>query len=155
MKRLNLFCSMVVVVTMIIMSSCEKKDDGKITAAQVEKAYRDADYEVTSANAYNSTIENKNLEAIWYVSKDVGDDNVSGKIYVFSNSKTLNEYWEAWKATYPNNSHEFKSSSVQNALLTEICVNDVMSTTQLGNGGPGLNDDLVKGLINVLSSIKY
>ena len=146
---------MLIVIMITGMTSCKKKDDGKITSEQVEAAYRDAGYAVASSNAYNSSIDGKSLEKVWQVGKNVGDDNVAGKIYVFSNSTAQQAYWEAWRATYPNNFHEFTSHSVQNVLLTEISVNGVMCTTQLGGSGPKLGDDLVKGLTGVLSSIKY
>jgi len=153
MKRL--FSAIVIVAMVIGMTSCAKKDEGKITAANVEAAYRAAGYAVVSANAYNSKIDNKNLEAIWQVSKTIEDKDVAAKIYVFSNTDAMQTYWDAWTATYPNNSHELLSTSRQNALLTEISVNDVPGTTQFADGAPRLSDDLVKELISVLNSIKF
>ena len=153
MKRL--LSSIVIAISVMGLISCEKKDDGKITAAKVDEAFQAAGYSVASANAYNSEIDDKNLEAIWQVSKKIEDDNVAAKIYVFSNTKALQTYWDAWSATYPNNSHELLSRSSQNALLTEIRVNGVMGTTQFGDGTPKSSDDLVKGLISVFTSIKY
>ena len=161
MKKSSLLCSMLLVIA---MTSCEEKDSGKITSEKVDAAYRSAGYAVASADAYNGNIDDKNLETVWYVTKDVGDDNVSGKIYVFSNSKAKNAYWEAWEATYPNHNHDFTAVGVQNTLLTEIRVNGIMSSTlsaslrdynDFDHSGPSLSDDLVKGLTGVLSSIKY
>jgi hypothetical protein len=164
MKKLCLLCAMVIVIAFIGMTSCTKKDDGKITAEKVDAAYRSAGWAVASTNAYNTTIDNKNLEAVWHVAKKIGNDDVAGKIYVFSNSTTKEKYWDTWEATYPDNSHDFIASGSQNALLTEISVNGEMGITlsaalrlygDFGKSGPGLNDEPVKALTSVLYSIKY
>jgi len=164
MKKLGFIPAMVIVVAIIGMISCAKKDDGKITAQDVEAAYRAAGYAVTSTNAYDSKIDSKNLEVVWHVAKKIGDDEVAGKIYIFSNSTTKNAYWEAWEASYPDNSHEFTACGAQNTLLTEMSVNGIMSITlsaalrlynDFGKSGPSMTEEPVKSLTSVLYSIKY